>query len=194
MAIVHNGIVYNDKEIFGKKQRDAEVDSEAILALLSMRTRGDKIRKLFDRVEGSFAVAVINKSEPEKLMLIKKDNPIDLYYDSEDDILYFCSERYIMQESLAIKSISSRGFNLGEGNFHFFEMENNRALIINKEGVESYQKYYPRRDIFYNRYFDETIIECPWCSSKTRLFDGKLFNKCEECGMDISEEDLYNVI
>ena len=27
IAIVHNGIIYNDKEIFGKKERDAEVDS-----------------------------------------------------------------------------------------------------------------------------------------------------------------------
>ncbi len=28
IAIVHNGMIYNDKEIFGKKQRDGEVDSE----------------------------------------------------------------------------------------------------------------------------------------------------------------------
>ena len=145
IAIVHNGIIYNDKEIFGKKQRDAEVDSESILHLLSMKTKGDKIKKLFDRVEGSFAVAVVDKTAPDKLVLIKKDNPLDLYYNSEDDILYFCSEREIMQEALEIKQTTKRGFNLGEKDFHFYEMQNNYALIINKEGVESYQKYYPSK-------------------------------------------------
>ena len=67
IAIVHNGIIYNDKEIFGKKQRDAEVDSESILHLLSMKIRGDKIKRLFDRIEGSFAVAVLDRNDPEKL-------------------------------------------------------------------------------------------------------------------------------
>ena len=106
MAIVHNGVIYNDKEIFGKKERDGEVDSEAILSILSLRGKGDKVKRLFDRLEGAFAVAVINKEEPEKLVLIKKDNPVELYFDSKDDIMYFCSERNIMQDALNIKSFT----------------------------------------------------------------------------------------
>jgi glucosamine 6-phosphate synthetase-like amidotransferase/phosphosugar isomerase protein len=197
IAIVHNGIIYNDKEIFGKKQRDAEVDSESILHLLSMKMKGDKIKRLFDKVEGSFAVAVLDKYQPERLVLIKKDNPIDLYYDSKDDILYFCSEREIMQEALSIEKISVRGFNLGEKDYHFYEMHNNYALFINSEGVESYQKYYPSKSKWFDRRFsytshsEEMIIECPWCFSQTTYYDGKLFNKCEVCGMGINEEDLY---
>ena len=138
IAIVHNGIIYNDKEIFGKKERDAEVDSESILHLLSMKVKGDKIKRLFDKVEGSFAVAMLDKYFPERLVLIKKDNPIDLYYDSKDDILYFCSEREIMQEAFNIEKVTVRGFNLGEKDFHFYEMHNNYALFINSEGVESH--------------------------------------------------------
>ena len=118
IAIVHNGIIYNDKEIFGKKERDAEVDSESILHLLSMKVKGDKIKRLFDKVEGSFAVAMLDKYFPERLVLIKKDNPIDLYYDERSDILYFCSEREIMQEALSIEKITVRGFNLGLSLIH----------------------------------------------------------------------------
>ncbi|MBV6419558.1 MAG: Amidophosphoribosyltransferase [Ignavibacteriaceae bacterium] len=196
IAIVHNGIIYNDKEIFGKKQRDGEVDSESILHLLSMKIRGDKIKRLFERIEGSFAVAVIDRNDPEKLILIKKDNPIDLYLDSQDDILYFCSEREIMKQALKIQNISSRGFNLGEGNYHSYEMQNNHCLFINADGVESYQKYYARdrwfeRKFHYPDYDDEIMIECPWCYCKTSYREGKLFNKCEVCGMGINEEDLY---
>jgi len=197
IAIVHNGIIYNDKEIFGKKERDAEVDSESILHLLSMKVKGDKIKRLFDKVEGSFAVAMLDKYFPERLVLIKKDNPIDLYYDERSDILYFCSEREIMQEALNIEKVTVRGFNLGEKDFHFYKMHNNYALFINSEGVESYQKYYPSKSKWFDRRYhysntpEEMVIECPWCFSQTTYYDGKLFNKCEVCGMSISEEDLY---
>ena len=200
IALVHNGVIYNDKEIFGRKQRDAEVDSEAILSVLSLKGKGDKIKRLFDRLEGAFAVALINKAEPEKLVLIKKDNPVELYFDTKGDILYFCSERGIMQEALEIKSKTKRGFNLGENDFHYYEMENNHALILNKDGVESYQKYYPRRSSWWDRTLsfpsaldEEMIIECPWCLSQTHYYEGKLFNKCEHCGMTINEGDVYNV-
>src|ERR1035441_7058928 len=88
MAIVHNGIIHNDHEIFGKNQRDGEVDSEAVLAVLSTKGKGDKIKRVFDRIEGSFAVTIINKTDPDTLILIKKDNPIDMYFNIDQDILY----------------------------------------------------------------------------------------------------------
>src|SRR5574338_1341158 len=50
LALVHNGIVYNDKEIFAKKQRDAQVDSEAILAVLASNKKGDKAKRLFELI------------------------------------------------------------------------------------------------------------------------------------------------
>jgi glucosamine 6-phosphate synthetase-like amidotransferase/phosphosugar isomerase protein len=198
LALVHNGIVYNHKEIFGKKERDAEVDSEAILSILSLKGKGDKIKRLFERAEGSFAVAAINKAEPDKLTLIKKDNPIELYFDSENDILYFCSERDIMKETLGINTIKKRGFSLGEVNYHFYDMENNHALIINKEGVESYQKYFPKSYSWFDRRFDysadKVLVQCPWCLCQTKYYYSKLFNKCEECGVSINEEDVYDVL
>lgn len=197
VAIVHNGIIYNDKEIFGKNERDGEVDSEAILAVLSSKGKEDKIKKVFDRLDGSFAFASINKEEPDKLILVKKDNPIDLYYDTESDILYFCTERRIMQEGLSLKTKSHRGFNLGEGNFHFYEMKNNHGLVFNSEGVESYERYYTRKfyekDFLYRTTRDEMLIECPYCLGTTIYHMDKLFNRCECCGVEINEEDISYV-
>jgi len=72
VAIVHNGIIYNDKDIFSKThKRDGEVDSEAILHVLSSKYKGDKIKRVFDKLDGSFAFAAINTNEPEKLILVK---------------------------------------------------------------------------------------------------------------------------
>jgi glucosamine 6-phosphate synthetase-like amidotransferase/phosphosugar isomerase protein len=197
IALVHNGIIHNDHEIFGKNQRDGEVDSEAILAVFSSKTKGDKIKRVFDKIEGSFAVAIINKAEPDTLILIKKDNPIDMYYNTEDDILYFCSEREIMQESLGIQFESKRGFTIGEKGYHFYEMENNHALVINRDGVDSYKKYLARdfwnRNTYRGSSLDTFQVQCPWCLGQTQYYDGLLNNKCEHCGMKISEEDLYYV-
>jgi glucosamine 6-phosphate synthetase-like amidotransferase/phosphosugar isomerase protein len=197
IALVHNGIIHNDHEIFGKNQRDGEVDSEAVLSVLSTKGKGDKIKRVFDRIEGSFAVAVINKNEPDTLVLIKKDNPIDMYYYTDQDILFFCSEREIMQEALSIQSESKRGFTIGEKGYHFYEMENNHALVLNTEGVESYKKYLARdfwnRNTYRGSSLDTILVQCPWCLGQTRYFDGLLNNKCEHCGMKISEEDLYYV-
>jgi asparagine synthetase B (glutamine-hydrolysing) len=196
IAIIHNGIIYNDN-IIPKNQRDGEVDSEAILAVLSSKGKGDKIKRVFDRLEGSFAFAVIKKEAPDKLTLVKKDNPIDLYYDDRNDILFFCSERRIMQEALQLKSKSFRGFNLGEEGFHFYEMKNNHGLVINADGVESYTKYQPRRFSYFDRDFryrssdDEILIDCPYCLEQTSYVIGRLFNKCSNCGMDINEEELF---
>lgn len=104
-----------------------------------------------------------------------------------------------MRESLNIEKETLRGFNIGEGSYHYYEMQNNYALIINKDGVESYKKYYPSRSKWFDRRYryesmpEEMIIECPWCLAQTTYYDGKLWNKCEVCGMGINEEDL-NVI
>src|ERR1035437_6619891 len=196
IAIVHNGIIHNDREIFGKNQRDGEVDSEAILSVLSSKGKGDKIKRVFDRVEGSFAVAIINKAEPDTLILIKKDNPIEMYYNTNQDILYFCSEREIMQEALGIQSESKRGFTIGEKGYHFYAMENNHALVINSEGVDSYKQYqtrgfWNRRNTYRGSSLDTILVQCPWCLGQTRYYDGLLNNKCEHCGINIIEEDLY---
>ena len=202
LCIVHNGMIFNDKEIFGKKEkRDAEVDSEAILAVLAAKGKKtnesveDKIKHVFDKLEGGFAVASININEPSELVLFRKDNPIELYYDSSDDILYFCSERRIMLEALGISKSSKRGFNLGENSYHHYELENNHALIINTDGVETYKKYFPKRESWHyrNNYSldDYDFVECPYCYSVTEYDEGKLFNRCSYCGQVLNEEDIY---
>lgn len=206
IALVHNGMIFNDDEIFTKgMKRDAEVDSEAILALLSQHTKGDKIKLLFDMIEGSFALAMISKDRPDKLTLIRKDNPLDIYYDCENDILYFCSEQEIMQEALGIKPRKQRGFPIGEGNFHSYEVENNHAMIINGEGLRMYKPYKPKPSNFFRCYRDYSYpyaddleddiieVECPFCLSITKYNWVSLFNRCEHCGSVIDERDLSYV-
>ena len=194
IAIVHNGMIYNDKEIFsGKIKRDAQVDSEAILGVMMKNKKNkDLIKTIFDSLEGIFAVAMINQNEPNKLILIKKNNPIELYYNSKDDILYFASERGIMQNALDIRTNYKRGFGIGENEYHNYEMEDNHGMVINEKGVESYKCYFPKMKS-YSRYDfnDEVMMECPFCLSKTKYNWIKLNNRCEHCGRYLDVEDIY---
>jgi predicted glutamine amidotransferase len=195
LCIVHNGMIHNDQEIFGKQKRDGECDSEAILAVLASKQKGDKIKRVFEKLEGCFAFACIDKANPEQLILVKKDNPLELYFDADSDILFFCSEADLMREALEIRKSTLRGFNIGEGNFHHYTMENNYALIVGKEGVESYKRYTPRREDFrFNELSyigDELMIECPYCFGMTLFNTGHLVNRCQHCGQSLHEEDLY---
>lgn len=193
LCLVHNGMIHNDEEIFAKNKRNAEVDSEAILAVLSAKDKGDKIKRVFDKLEGSFAFALIDKNKPDELCLVKKDNPIDLYFDCKNEIVYFCSERYIMQSALEISSDYKLGFNLGEKNFHFYEMKNNYTLIIKSDGVQNYQKYNPKP--VYWDYFgvkdrkpmeNIEMIECPYCEERTFIQAG-INNYCDFCGSFIDK-------
>jgi glucosamine 6-phosphate synthetase-like amidotransferase/phosphosugar isomerase protein len=199
LAIVHNGQIYNDKEVFTKKvKRDAQVDSEAILAVLAKSKRKeDPIKRIYDTLDGAFAVACIDQNDIEKLTLIKKENPIELYYNSEDDILYFASEKGIMQEALEIRPTLQRGFSLGERNYHYYEMEDNHALIINSQGIESYKKYRPKYSWGYSHFAKESfdddlmLMECPYCFGMTYYNWDKIENKCQHCHQYFVEEDLY---
>ncbi len=122
---------------------------------------------------------------------------MQLYYNSVDDILYFCSERGIMQEALGIKSAYKRGFSLGESNYHYYEMEDNHSLIINKQGIESYKNYQPRYSwgytSFINEPFDDDLmmIECPYCLGMTDYNWNEPENRCQNCRQIIIEEDMY---
>lgn len=199
LCIVHNGMIFNDDEIFGKKRRrDGEVDSEAILEALSYSGKEDPIEHTFKTLDGSYAVGAISKKEPEKLILLKKDNPLDLYYNYKDDILYFCSEQEIMKEALNIRTVRKRGFDIGEGGYSFNTMKNNTALVVNQDGVESYTEYKPKTisrhnyDFFQRRSY-ETEVECPFCGEAVPYNYSKLYNQCICCGYDLDEEGIENL-
>ncbi|MCL2078345.1 MAG: glutamine--fructose-6-phosphate transaminase (isomerizing) [Oscillospiraceae bacterium] len=88
IAVVHNGIIENYKEIKERlEQRGisfvSQTDSEVIAQLAEyylQKYSGDDLTDTVIRVasvlEGSFALAVMSASEPDTLVAIRKDNPL----------------------------------------------------------------------------------------------------------------------
>ena len=84
ISVVHNGIIENfnqlREELQGKGYEFlSETDTEVIPHLIDYYYNGnllDAIKKAIERLEGAFAIVVMSKEEPEKLIAVRKDSPL----------------------------------------------------------------------------------------------------------------------
>jgi glucosamine--fructose-6-phosphate aminotransferase (isomerizing) len=85
IAVIHNGIIENYMEIkewlieqFGITFL-SETDTEVIVHLIDHYYEGDlleAVKKAIDRMEGAYAIGVIAKDEPDRLVAVRKDSPL----------------------------------------------------------------------------------------------------------------------
>lgn len=92
-AVIHNGWVRNDDEVFKKLglERRAEVDSDAIRAVVDEYGLTHKGVHMLSKLEGGIASAVLSAKEPDKVLLMRNSNPIHIAMN--DDFIYFASEK-----------------------------------------------------------------------------------------------------
>ncbi len=85
IAIVHNGIIENYVEIKEWLAQDygvdfrSETDSEVIAHLIGVYYNGnleDAVYKAVDKMRGAYALCVISKNEPDKIVAVRKDAPL----------------------------------------------------------------------------------------------------------------------
>jgi glucosamine 6-phosphate synthetase-like amidotransferase/phosphosugar isomerase protein len=82
---IHNGVISNDDELFSKYgiPRRAEVDSEAIFALINYYSRNVSIelaiQTAMEDIQGSLACAMVHRKYPNLLWLFRRNNPCTLY-------------------------------------------------------------------------------------------------------------------
>lgn len=84
IAVVHNGIIENYLEL--KKRLlakgyifQSETDTEVVTLLLDYYFDGDLLKtlsKVMNRIEGSYALGIINKDNPDEIIAVKKDSPL----------------------------------------------------------------------------------------------------------------------
>ena len=84
ISVVHNGIIENYLEL--KKRLIAkgyvfksETDTEVVTLLLDYYFDGDLLKALsrvMHRIEGSYALGILNKDNPDEIIAVKKDSPL----------------------------------------------------------------------------------------------------------------------
>jgi glucosamine--fructose-6-phosphate aminotransferase (isomerizing) len=134
---VHNGIVVNDAAIWGRHpelRRAAEVDTEIILALLSLYALQKDLgpeeaaRRTFAEIEGSASVAIFIQDQ---LLLATNTGSLYLWRDAGDRSLLFASEKYILDEALG--NGAGRRLASGPGNGReVIKVQPGRALLVDR--------------------------------------------------------------
>jgi glucosamine--fructose-6-phosphate aminotransferase (isomerizing) len=98
ISVVHNGIIENYQAIKARLIRKGyvfytETDTEVIPHLIDYYYKGDLLQavtKAASKMEGSYALGVISRDEPGKLVAVRKDSP--LVVGASDDGNYIASD------------------------------------------------------------------------------------------------------
>ncbi len=85
-AVVHNGIIENYSSLREELQAkghtfDSETDTETIAHLVEENYKGDlldAVKATIKQLKGSFAMAIISKHEPDRIIAARKDSPLVL--------------------------------------------------------------------------------------------------------------------
>lgn len=95
ITIVHNGIIENYQKIrewLGKEGYVflSETDTEVIPNLIDYFYNGDlleAVKKAVEKMEGSYAIGVICKNEPDKLIAVRKDSPLIVGFGGDETFI-----------------------------------------------------------------------------------------------------------
>ena len=124
LAVVHNGIIENYQELKNELEShghkfSSETDTEVISHLIEENYMGDTLRAVTDsikRLQGSFAFALINKDDPDRIYAARKDSPLviglgDGQYFLASDVTAFLkhTKRAVFMEDGDIAILSKDG-------------------------------------------------------------------------------------
>lgn len=111
VAVVHNGVLWNDDEIFEAfgLARVAEVDSEAIPALIEY-AGWDGVKDALALIDGSMAIAAVHRDHPGDLILARSDSS-PLHYIVTDELVVWASTEACVQKAFVAAGLRKPGKN-----------------------------------------------------------------------------------
>lgn len=132
-AVVHNGIIENYLELKVELVNQgvkftSETDTEVVVHLLEKYYQGDflsAVKQTLKRLCGSYALAMICKDFPDKIIVAKKDNPLIIGVGQQ--------ESFIASDIPAIADYTNRIIYLQDG--EFAEITKDEIVIYNDCGI-----------------------------------------------------------
>ncbi len=125
-AVVHNGIIENyiqlkEHLIHKGKTFLSKTDTEVIAQLIEYYYNGsliDTVIKVLGKLEGSYALGVISKDNPDEIIAVRKESPLIIGLGE--------GENFIASDVTAILSKTRK----------IYRLENNEIAIIKRDGVK----------------------------------------------------------
>lgn len=92
-AVIHNGCLSNDDELFAEKglERKAKTDSDIIRAIADAEGLTRKGIRELAKISGSVAAAIVNKNYPGHVLLLRSGNPLCI--GNSSDYIIFASTK-----------------------------------------------------------------------------------------------------
>ena len=136
IAIVHNGIIENYKQLKARLERRgvtfaSETDSEVIAQLAEYYYNGDLMEtviKVVNALEGSYALGVMCLDDPDKLIAIRKDNPLIVGVSKEGN--------YIASDVSAILKRTKQVYYLEDKEIAVLTKDDVQFFNIDKEPIQ----------------------------------------------------------
>ncbi len=132
LALVHNGIIENYKELRGElsaegRKLESDTDSEVVAQLMSREVeRGaspqDAIKTVLPRLRGAFAIAVAFRGHPDMLIGARRGSPLVIGYGGKDS----GGETYLGSDALALAPLTQQICYLEEGDW----------VIVTRDGAQ----------------------------------------------------------
>lgn len=124
-AVVHNGIIENYRKLKDYLSSKgivfrSETDTEVIAQLIEYYYKGDLIDtviKVLGKLEGSYALGVISKENPDEIIAVRKESPLIIGLGE--------NENYLASDVTAILARTRT----------IYRLENNEIAILGREGV-----------------------------------------------------------
>ncbi len=167
VSVVHNGIIENstilkkflvEKGYKFKSQTDTEVIVHLVTDYLKDNNLKDSILKMLKKLQGSFALGIIFKDQPDLIVGARRGSPLAVGYGP--------NENYLGSDSYALKSMTNKISYLDDGDFciikkdqvDFFDSKGNK---INKKVLKlsSNEQNYEKGD--YKHFMAKEIEEQP---------------------------------
>ncbi|MEM8724271.1 MAG: glutamine--fructose-6-phosphate transaminase (isomerizing) [Pseudomonadota bacterium] len=143
VAIVHNGIIENFKELRAElaaenRTFESETDSEVVAHLISSRIEAGKspeeaVREVLPRLRGAFGLAIAFRSYPDLLIGARLGSPLVVGHGD--------GEMYLGSDALALAPLTQRITYLEEGDWAI--IRHDRAQIFDSEGRETFRPVQP---------------------------------------------------
>jgi glucosamine--fructose-6-phosphate aminotransferase (isomerizing) len=138
IAVVHNGIIENHEKL--RKELTAagyefksQTDTETIVHLIHFEMQSglnlfDGLQAAVKKLEGAFGLAVIDKSEPEKVICARSGSPLVLGLG--------LGENFLASDQLALRQVTDTFIYLEEGDFAEITPDNYQIWNYKGEAVE----------------------------------------------------------
>ena len=133
VALVHNGIIENFKELREELVADgrtlsSETDSEVVCHLISREVEGgaapeDALKAVLPRLRGAFALAIVFADRPDMMMGARQGSPLVIGFGEE-------GEMYLGSDALALAGLTQRICYLEEGDW----------CVVRRGGADVYDR------------------------------------------------------